>query len=409
MKKSYIFVLLCVFFVLPVMAQSEETTELVDTVDVIDESRTPHEVGIYFKDYFPVARMHNHSYNFIGAGLSYAYHSPLKVPMPKFAQKFTGAHWNVGFSGRFDVVGSYANDEYVNRWFTMNLFAGAFMQWVYNSWFEIQPSLEYGLQFDSVHSDRDANGMYVNQGIQFSPTFKFRPNAINKDGLSIEVSPIYTLGFEPDGVANYFGLRVGCMYKIGGKFLIKNSDTEVVTKIEYVDREIIKEVPVEVVKEVEVIKEVIKEVPVYIEKENVTPDAPEPEPEEENVPEVAEKVEINLREDGSVDIAVPNLMFVSNSTVLTSAVENKETIQKVYEILSDEKYLEFNCVITGFVNPDGDEWTAEEKKLAKGRAESVVKELVNLGIDENRLTAEFGSGKTSNKEYNRRVEFKLQK
>lgn len=452
-----IFIGFILIFINPVFAQENESSD--SSVNVFEETRSPHEVGFYFKDYFPVARMHNHSYNFIGGGLSYAYHSPLKIPVFTQAQNVFGSYLNVGFSGRIDAVGAMANDEYVNNWYTFNAFAGAFFQWVINNWFEIQPSIEYGLQFDTVYSTRDANGLYINQALQFSPSFKFRPESINKDGLSLEVAPLYTISFEQGGVANYFGIRLGGMYRIGGK-----NYTTTETKIEYVEKEVykevIKEVPVEKIVEKEVIKEVPvekiveKEVIKYIEvpakvdesTENVETETeienqPETETEleneteielenEESVPEenpienlepevsleeseeepeiiLAEKVELKENEDGSLAINIPNLNFVSNKADLIDSAENKETINQLFDILADSIYQEYKCIITGYVNPDNEEWTEEEKTLAIERAESVKNELVKLGADNDRFTVKCGSGKTDNKEFNRRVEFKL--
>ncbi len=455
-----IFIGFMLIFINPLFAQENESSD--SSLNVFEETRSPHEVGIYFKDYFPVARMHNHSYNFVGGGLSYSYHSPLKIPVFAKAQNVFGSYLNIGFSGRIDVVGALANDDYISNWFTFNGFAGAFLQWVINNWFEIQPSIEYGLQFDTVHSSREADGLYVNQALQFSPSFKFRPESINKDGLSIEVAPLYTLSFEPDGVAHYFGLRVGGMYRIGGKNYSTNE-----TKIEYIEKEVIKEVPVEKIIEKEVIKEipvekivekeVIKEVPVevikYIEvpaKENSDENKTEIENEdfiiddnettetkettelseeteysfEEETPTenisienydnnsgveiiLSEKVELAENADGSLAINIPNLNFVSNSSELIDSLTNNETINQVFTILNDELYKEYKCIITGYVNPDNEEWTEEEKTLAIERAESVKNELVKLGADNDRFTVKCGSGKTDNKEFNRRVEFKL--
>ena len=84
-------------------------------------------------------------------------------------------------------------------------------------------------------------------------------------------------------------------------------------------------------------------------------------------------------------------------------------MNKVYELLNDKKYSDLKVTITGYVNPDGDEWTSDEKKLALERAESVKKKIVKMGISEERVKAKNGDGKTENKEYNRREEMLLSK
>lgn len=126
-------------------------------------------------------------------------------------------------------------------------------------------------------------------------------------------------------------------------------------------------------------------------------------------PVVTKSVEISENPDGTVNIAIPTLSFKINSSELVNTEQNAQTIQKVYDILVDEKYEDYRVTITGYVNPDGDEWTVEEQVLALNRAKSVENRLKSLGIPENRLESKCGDGKSANKEYNRRVEFKLRK
>ena len=126
-------------------------------------------------------------------------------------------------------------------------------------------------------------------------------------------------------------------------------------------------------------------------------------------PVVAKSVEISENPDGTVNIAIPTLSFKINSSELVNTEQNSQTLKKVYDILVDEKYEEYRVTITGYVNPDGEEWTTEEQVLALNRAKSVENRLKGLGVPENRMEARCGEGKSANKEYNRRVEFKLRK
>lgn len=128
-----------------------------------------------------------------------------------------------------------------------------------------------------------------------------------------------------------------------------------------------------------------------------------------NPTEVPDDVKVKENDDGTVDIKIPTLSFKVNSAELTDNKSNTETVQKVYDILSDKKYSDLDVTITGYVNPDNDEWTEDENKLALARAESVKQKLVKMGISADRIKSQHGSGKTDNKEYNRRVEFLLSK
>ncbi|MBQ0051065.1 MAG: OmpA family protein [Treponema sp.] len=128
---------------------------------------------------------------------------------------------------------------------------------------------------------------------------------------------------------------------------------------------------------------------------------------EEEPPVVATEVTVVEKKDGTIDIKIPNLSFKINSAALTSSASNQETINQVYDILNSEEYGDCNIIITGYVNPDRDTWSKAEKVLALNRAESVKQALVKKGISAARIGAEAGDGKTPNKEYNRRVDFKL--
>ncbi len=405
-----------------------------------DENPNPHEIGLYFKDYFPVARMSNHSYNFAGGGVSYAYHSPFTFVLPEFMPSIFGQYWNIGFSSHLDFAGVSKNDDYVDSWWVTNLFGGAFFEIVFNDWFEFQPSIEYGFQIDVVKSSRKANGAYFSQSLLLSPTAKFKPIYTLKDNLSFDITPFWEMSYESDGVANYLGIRLGAMYRIGGTVPERTTNTEV--KV------------VEKIVEKEVIREVIKEVPVYIEKTPepapVVEETPEPEPDPvvEEIPEpetvveeepaqtepepevteeapveaepevveeppvhveVVESAHVAEEEDGTLTIELPVFSFVSNEAVLTDDPKNGEIIKELLEILKDRKYRSYKCNIIGYVNPDNDVWSEQEYQLATDRATTILERLVSEGIDANRLTASHGEGKTDNKVYNRRVEVKLYK
>lgn len=126
-------------------------------------------------------------------------------------------------------------------------------------------------------------------------------------------------------------------------------------------------------------------------------------------PVVVKSVEVNKKKDGSVEIQIPTLSFMINSTKLLNNRSNNDVLSRVYEILVDEKYEDYTVTITGYVNPDGEDWTDEETELALNRAKSVEQKLEELGVAAGRMNTKSGSGKTKNKEYNRRVEFNLTK
>ena len=372
-------------------------------------SNETYEAGVYFKDYLPYGSMKDHVSNFAGGGIVGEYHMPLLIPVPKFMKGILSDRLNVGFSVSADFEKGTVN-SYISSWNAVNIFAGAFLEIPLTDWFSIQPALEYGVQLDILSSSRLANGVYPSQGLQISPSFKFHLAQFGRNELNLVVSPFWSVGFETTHNAKYLGLKAGISWKLknktdrpeADKSLVRLPPPEPVVVAEpepVVEMEPVPEPEPEPVIEIEPVAEP--------EPEPVIVPEPEPEPVVEVV--VVEKVEVKQKEDGTVAINIPTLAFMSNSAELTDAESNQKTIQQVFDILSDELYAEYKVIITGYVNPDGTEWTDSEKELALNRAETIRQSLIERGIDNNRLEARHGSGKTDNNEFNRRVEFTLTK
>lgn len=378
-----------------------------------------YEVGLYCKDYVPFGSMADHVSNFAGGGVMGEYHMPLSFPVPDFLNGIIAHPVNLGFSISADFeIGSAAS--YVTSWNSTNIFAGVFLEIPLTDWISIQPAFEYGVQLDSVKSSRLANGLYPSQSLQFSPTFKFHLTSLRDCDLNLVASPLWSLGFEKNKNANYVGIRIGVSLRFSEK--ADEPDVEYVPVVEPeplpLPEPVVEPEPAPLPAPEPVIEPEPEPEPLpepIVEPEPLPEPEPEPEPvvvpEPEPVVEVVivEKVEVKLNEDGSVAINIPTLSFMSNSAELTDAESNQKTIQQVFDILSDELYAEYKVIITGYVNPDGIEWTESEKELALNRAETVRRSLISKGIDGSRLEARHGTGKTDNNEFNRRVEFTLTK
>lgn len=266
---------------------------------------------------------------------------------------------NIGISGHFDIGKPLQSYGYINNWITYDPGIGIWADLPVTDAFAIRPEFIAGLNINNVR--RVING---DSGVYFRAraalTAIITPAFLDAANLSIEAGVNFTM-LDTDKVGRAFGGKLGIIYTFKKK--------------------------VTVVHEPEPVVEVVEE--------------------EEEELEISEDIDIQFNADGSVDIKIPNLSFESNSAKLTSAKSNKDTIQEVYNILRNPKYAKFSVSIIGFVNPDSLEWTLNEKRLANRRAETVKSTLVEMGIDAGRITTGYGSGKTNNKEYNRRVEFKL--
>jgi outer membrane protein OmpA-like peptidoglycan-associated protein len=131
----------------------------------------------------------------------------------------------------------------------------------------------------------------------------------------------------------------------------------------------------------------------------------EPEDEPERAPTNQE------REEAQEDLVeIPNITFVTDSAKLTK--DGREVVREAAEVL--EKHPEVEVRIEGHTDSRGT--SKDNKELSERRADEVLDRLVELGVDEDRLTAK-GYGESdplvvpktfADLEKNRRVEFIVQ-
>lgn len=111
--------------------------------------------------------------------------------------------------------------------------------------------------------------------------------------------------------------------------------------------------------------------------------------------------------DGTYTIAIPPLSFEANSTALVLNLQNTKALHTLVEVLTtDERIAGMTVSVYGYINPDSrsDHWTEEEKALARGRAETIAKFLIENGCN-HKVDSHEGKGYTDNAVFNRRVEF----
>ena len=132
-------------------------------------------------------------------------------------------------------------------------------------------------------------------------------------------------------------------------------------------------------------------------------DATEDEPKREPTREEREEAQEDL-------VEIPNITFVTDSAKLTR--DGREVVREAAEVL--EKHPEVEVRIEGHTDSRGT--SRDNKELSERRADEVLDRLVELGVDEDRLTAK-GYGESdplvvpktfADLEKNRRVEFIVQ-
>lgn len=117
------------------------------------------------------------------------------------------------------------------------------------------------------------------------------------------------------------------------------------------------------------------------------------------------------REEAQEDLVeIPNITFVTDSAKLTK--DGREVVREAAKVL--EKHPEVEVRIEGHTDSRGT--SKDNKELSERRADEVLDRLVELGVDEDRLTAK-GYGESdplvvpktfADLEKNRRVEFIVQ-
>ena len=177
---------------------------------VVGKGRSHSEWGFYLKDYFPIQKMSNHSYNFMGAGLSYAFHI---LPHNKM---------DFGLIVTADAHTVMANLDYIEEWYEFNLLGGIFLDFAMSDAFSFLPKVTGGIQTDTVRSNVTSTRHYKSPALEVDLGFKFSPQKIGLDGVSVELAPFYLASFEDSGNrAEFLGIRLGLLYHTGSKKAIK--------------------------------------------------------------------------------------------------------------------------------------------------------------------------------------------
>ncbi|HAC32220.1 MAG TPA: hypothetical protein DCF70_06295 [Treponema sp.] len=177
---------------------------------VVGKGRSHSEWGFYLKDYFPIQKMSNHSYNFMGAGLSYAFHI-----LPHSRMDF-------GLIVTADAHTVMANLDYIEEWYEFNLLGGIFLDFAMSDAFSFLPKVTGGIQTDTVRSNVTSTRHYKSPALEVDLGFKFSPEKIGLDGVSVELAPFYLASFEDSGNrAEFLGIRLGLLYHTGSKKAIK--------------------------------------------------------------------------------------------------------------------------------------------------------------------------------------------
>lgn len=384
-------------------------------------------------------------------GLDVFYQLPLNLP------EFIPFS-NLGISATADFGTAVGKKDYIDSWNLFDLMAGVWFDWNFFSIFRLRPEVSYGCIMNFVESmERGVSGLHTDQLIRIGGTIIYEP--VFMKGFAVYGGVDYKFMPEKENVGNFLGIKAGILYRPENTYRKKKAAEKAAKEQEILAeqarlkieeekrrqeelelarleaetkaREAREKADAETLARLEMEKEALEaqlreaeekakaaEEAARIAEEKAAQEKAEAERiaqeekarlEAEAKAKTVKKVEIVMNEDGSVNIAIPTLYFVSDRAELTSAKSNEETLQKVYEILNDPDYAEFKCEITGYVNPDNLVWTEAENQLALNRAQTVVENLSSKGIPTERLTTAYGSGKTTNKEYNRRVEFKLTK
>ena len=426
-----------------------------------DENLLGLDISLYLTNHNATAAMFEHESTNWGFGFSGEYVLPEEwLSFLPFTMPF-----DLGVLGRFEFEKPKIKNPAVEKWSILNFTIGAWTEIDFNTWLSIRPEIEFGTYMNIVKAPiRNVNGLYADFETQLVGSFRFYPEYFKQWNVGFEAAPVITWVLEKKHAPLYLGLRLGVVYSIDKRGIIypitsaidkKNEDkllaqqeqerleaerlaAEEAARLaaeEEAARIAAEEEAARIAAEEEAARLAAEEEAARLAAEEeaarlaaeeeaarlaaeeeaarlaAEEEAARLAAEEEAKKEVkvAKSVAVRENDDGTVEIDIPTLAFKSNSPELTNVASNIDSINKVADILLNEDYIEYECTIIGYVNPDAEIWTEEENQLALERAQTVVNELVKRGVEADRLTALHGEGRTENKEYNRRVEFKLTK
>lgn len=374
---------------------------------------------------------------------------------------------NFGASFRMAFDGGLMKDTNVDSIFSMRYTLGAYTRIpLPGNMFSIVPEIDYGivLNFPKASGDgaKYVETVYADQILQFGAGVRFSHQKMAKGNLEFELTPTYSLSPESGSTLHYIGFRFGALYKFADKN--RNSPDELNSFSDISEKEHVQLTPKlvqqknELYARAEKLKEAFANLVEDAEENNLKKLAHKYNGYEKQVEKIIEEISSvdseetlayveeklnhlegkirNLEEaeeaaeveldiavtnmaaktghaalihhpDGSFTIAIPPLTFEANTTGLTISEQNRKSLDTLIEVLTtDERILGMTVSVFGYINPDSrsEYWTEEEKTLAKGRAETIAKYLLENGCG-HKVDFHEGEGYTDNAVFNRRVEF----
>lgn len=396
----------------------------------------------------------------IGGGAS------VEVGIPLFPKINNFLLNNFGVSFRTAFNGAIMKDTNIASLFNMRFILGVYTRIPLGNVVTLVPEIGYGIavNFPGL-KNKDAGIVqpcYADQVIQVGVGVRFAHEKLLNGNLEFEITPTYTLCPETNNAAHYLGARIGALYRFNigsSKIASEKKIKEANAKEAAVNSKSENSASNKTLAEK---KERLKELIAAFEKmafEAASNSLPSLQRKYKGYAEEVQKLaqsldknesEINIQDadtklarfeklehdseveldmkvtevavktghaavihnpDGTITIAIPTLTFKPNTTDLLENESNTHALDTLVEVLNTHPDLaDLRVSVVGFVNPvsRSEVWDDEEKQIAKGRGEIVKNYLLTHGVKQ-RIDARAGSGYTTNKEFNRRVEVSVHK
>lgn len=389
----------------------------------------------------------------IGGGAS------VEVGIPLFPSVDNFLLNNFGVSFRTAFNGAIMKDTNIESLFNMRFILGAYTRIPVGDLVTIVPEIGYGVavNFPGVRNNNAGivKSCYADQIIEVGVGVRFAHENLLNGNLEFEFTPTYTLCPEENNAAHYLGVRIGALYRFNfgsSKIPSENSINKTDTKSEIsINEKSLKEKKEKLEKLIAAFEKMSREAEInsmsrlqkkykgYSDEAYKLVLSLEKDNPEKNLQDIDSKIarleklehdsEIELdmkiteeaaktghaavihNPDGTITIAIPTLTFKPNTTDLLENESNTHALDTLVEVLNSHPDLkDLRVSVVGFINPvsRSEVWDEEEKQIAKGRGEIVRDYLVKHGVKQ-RIDARAGSGYTTNKEFNRRVEVSVHK
>ncbi|MCR5698815.1 MAG: hypothetical protein K6G52_04125 [Treponemataceae bacterium] len=208
-RKVLIHLFLLIFVSMALFAQQGQNQQGQNQKKALD---LKHRAGIFISYEPTIGSLSDYVYCSLGGGLQYELgFSILDI-------------FEIGPSVHIAANGNIIKSESLASMMNLKIDAGCFFRIpLWNTGLIFSPELDYGMLIyipkanPEYYNSDSIKTSYVDQLIQLALSLRYSHEKVLNGNLEFELTPIYLFSPEKDETIHYLGLKLGALYKIGGK------------------------------------------------------------------------------------------------------------------------------------------------------------------------------------------------